>query len=57
MAASKMNQHRDKIEMYIKKGASVRSAWSIIMADLHESQKVTYETFFRYVRKNIQIKR
>jgi hypothetical protein len=57
MSKSKMNQYRDKIEMYLEKGASVRSVWFIIMADLKESQKVTYETFFRYVRKYIQIKR
>jgi len=50
---SRMEYFREEIEDLIEKGVSIRSAWKIINADLPEYAKVSYVTFYRYVKNNI----
>jgi hypothetical protein len=52
---SKIDYFKVQIEDLLKKGASIRSTWKIVNADLPEYAKFSYTAFLYYVRKNIQL--
>jgi len=48
---SRLEFFRGEIEGLIKKGVSIRSAWKIINADLPEYAKISYDGFYKYIKK------
>lgn len=51
---SKIDYFKNQIEDLIGKGASIRSTWNIVNADLPEYAKFSYTAFLQYVKKNIK---
>jgi len=50
---SRMEYFRVEIEKYIKIGVNIKNVWKIINAKLPEHSKITYQAFYKYVKKNI----
>jgi hypothetical protein len=52
-AKSRMEKYKSEIKNLIDKGASVRSTWKIINADLPEEGKISYNAFLHFVKNNV----
>ena len=50
---SRMEFFKKDIEELIRKGASIRSAWKLINADLPDYAKISYNAFLNFVKKHI----
>lgn len=53
-AKSKMEKYKYEIEDFIKKGVSIRSTWRIINSYLSDDAKVSYTSFYHFVKKHIK---
>jgi len=55
-ARSKMEKYKHQIMDLIKRGASIRSTWSIINSSLPDEGKISYTAFFHFVKTHIASK-
>ena len=54
-AKSKLEKYRTEIYDLIRKGASIRSTWKIINYSLPVEAKMSYNAFYHYVVKHINV--
>jgi len=50
---SRMEYFRKDIEKYLNIGVNIRNIWKIINAELPQHSKITYQGFYKYVKKNL----
>jgi len=53
-AKSKLEKFKKEISDLIDKGVSVRSAWRIIIAEMPNNAKISYDAFLHFVNKHIK---